>query len=237
MKDIFVAGKENIAIRMNKDGKGIATVGKDTVEALLLSVKACLEKVATNDDNSQEPVTVFLPGHIKGIATGSVMHYIRTGKTGGDKEITQSNLDLYREVMTLYGQRNLNVSFRDAQYFGKSESEVKLKELNDKAWKLAKDKAKERALSGANVAPAQPEVNPKVLAKIAELEEQLMDAMLDDNEELEKELDAKIAKLKAKFGVEGTVKAEDKKENPEVTVTEEKKDSEEINWDEVEEEA
>ena len=169
------------------------------------------------------------------------MQYIRTKKTGGGKEISDSNVELYREIMIMYGQRNLNVSFRDAQYFGKSEDEVKLKELQDKAWSIVKSEAKKRALNSGSKAsaPAVPAVNPKVLAKIAELEEQLMEAMLEDDEELEAKLDAKIAKLKAKFGVTATTTEPAKETKTEEPVKDSttKEDNGDVDWDSIEEEA
>lgn len=237
MKDIFVAGKENIAVRMNKDGVTVLTEANDTVEALLLSVKACLEKVKLNDDNSEEPTMIFLPGYIKGLAGGSVMQYIRTKKTGGDKEISDRNIELYREVMTMYGERNLNVAFRDAQYFGKSEDEVALKKLNDKAWEAVKTEAKKRALNGGSKtsAPAEPAVDPKIMNKIKELKEQYLDAVLECDEELEAKLEKQIAKLEKMFLVKADTKKETPAVSPETTVT--KEDNGDVDWDSIEEEA
>ena len=206
MKNVFIVGKENIALKMNDEKKATVIEGVDTVEALLLTVKDSLSKIALNDDNSQEPTVIFLPGYIKGIATGSVTNYIRNKRTGINPNegtaISDSNLALYREVMVMYGERCLNVSFRDAQYFGKSETEVKLKALNDLAWEIIKKQAKERALN--NVTPAKssaPAVNPKIASKIAELEEQIMDAILCDDEELEASLTLKLNKIKAMAGI------------------------------------
>lgn len=204
MKNIFVVGKENIALKMNDEKKAFVMEGADTVEALLLVVKDSLEKVPLNDDMSQEPVMIFLPGYIKGIASGNVINYFRNKKTGaGDadgKEISESNLALYKEVMEMYGARCLNVAFRDAQYI--SEKEKSLKDMNNLAWDAVKKHAKERALKGvAPAAPTAPAVNPKIAAKIAELEEQIMDAILSDDEELETSLTVKLNKIKAMAGI------------------------------------
>lgn len=237
MKDIFITGKENIAVKMNKEGQAVVVEGNGTVEALLLAVKSCLEKVAVNSDNSGEPTVIFLPGYIRGLASGSVMQYVRTGKTGGGKDIEASDLELYKEIMMMYGERNLNVMFRDAQYIGKSEEEQVLRKLNDKAWEAVKSEAKKRALNGTSAKPAEPQVNPKIVAKIAELEEQLMDAILEDDEELEKSLETKIAKLKAKFGVTKADKAPEVKQEKKSEPVKNDVKSDEEDWDAIEEEA
>lgn len=197
MKRLAVVAKNGVAVIVNEKSEIVTQVNAvDSTEALLNAVKELLQTVPVNSaDDLGEEVTLYLPRTIRGLASGAVAGYIRNKKTAGGSEMQENTIELYKECMVLFGERSLSVVFKDAEYLAKNSKEVS--NLVNSAWIKVKGLASAGNNSNSNSTTQAPAVNPKILSKIKELEDQIVDAILEDDEELEASLNAKLTKLKA----------------------------------------
>lgn len=195
MKRVALVGKNGVAVVVNEENEVLVqATGADSIEALLRATKEFLLTIPTNNDEKMldaDAVTVYIPNKIRGLASGSVMSYIRTAKTSRGNDLTAETIQLYKECMELWGERILSVDFKDATYASKNSTEVV--RLVNSAW----NKVKSLAGNTTVVVSQAPVVNPKIASKIAELEEQIMDAILNDDTDEEVALKAKLEKIKA----------------------------------------
>jgi hypothetical protein len=224
---IVLVGKDNVAIKMNEEGKFVTKTSADTTQSLLELLVQSLENVSDNATFTDAVTTIYVSGHIKGLATGSAVNYIREGKTGSGTELSKENVELFKKALQLIGTRNFNVVLKDAQYVSKKDTTTKA--LVEKAWEVCKKKA---AVAPSVATPQAPTVvaNPKIVAKIAEVEEQIMEAIMEDDAELEASLNVKLGKLKAMLETSTGVPAPVVEEQVEI------KKEEKNDWDDVEEE-
>lgn len=196
MKKLAVAMKNGVAIV--SDGVEVISQveASNSTIASLEAVKEFLQTVPENTASDLgDSVMVYLPKSIRGLASGAVATYIRGNKTARGVEMQEETVALYKEVMMMFGARCLTVVFKDAQYAGANDKEVAT--LVSKVWD--KVSAIKPATNSAG-APAQAPVNPNLVAKIKELENKIIDAIMEDDEALEQSLNAKLAKLKALLG-------------------------------------
>lgn len=197
MKKLAVAMKNGVAIV--SDGKEVLSQvsAVDSTVASLEAIKEFLQTVPVNSaEDLGEGVTIYLPKTIRGLASGAVANYIRENKTSRGNEMQAETVALYREVMVMYGERCLSVVFKDAQYAGSNNKDVAT--LVNNVW--AKMNTVSKNTASQSQAPQAPAVNPKIAGKIKEIEDQIVDAIMEDNDELEAELSVKLAKLKALLG-------------------------------------
>lgn len=208
--------ERNVVAIVGEKGWSVATNGKDicnlhnvpesTVSADLEALTEVLASVPTNDTIIANPVRIVLPRVIGGLATGSFLDYIRTGKTVTTGEAIESTrLEAYKTIMALFAERSFNVELVSDRNMSKQDREVV-----DSAWKALKDEIAKlvrgtgSALSGAvQQAPVASGLSAEDEAKIAELkaeinalEDELDDA--DDEEveaKLQKKIDKKIARI------------------------------------------
>lgn len=195
MKKLAVAMKNGVAIV--SDGKEVLSQ-VSAVDSTVASLEAIKEFLATVPVNSAEDlgegVTIYLPKTIRGLASGAVANYIRENKTSRGNELQPETVALYKDVMLMFGERCLNVVFKDAQYAGSNNKDVAM--LVNNVWAKMNTVSKNTTTQ----APAQQVVNPKIASKIKEIEDQIVDAIMEDDDKLEAELSAKLAKLKALLG-------------------------------------
>lgn len=195
MKKLAVAMKNGVAIV--SDGKEVLSQ-VSAVDSTIASLEAIKEFLATVPVNSAEDlgegVTIYLPKTIRGLASGAVANYIRENKTSRGNELQPETVALYKDVMLMFGERCLNVVFKDAQYAGSNNKDVAM--LVNNVWAKMNTVSKNTTTQ----APAQQVVNPKIASKIKEIEDQIVDAIMEDDDKLEAELSAKLAKLKALLG-------------------------------------
>lgn len=195
MKKLAVAMKNGVAIV--SDGKEVLSQ-VSAVDSTIASLEAIKEFLATVPVNSAEDlgegVTIYLPKTIRGLASGAVANYIRENKTSRGNELQPETVALYKDVMLMFGERCLNVVFKDAQYAGSNNKDVAM--LVNNVWAKMNTVSKNTTTQ----APAQQVVNPKIASKIKEIEDQIVDAIMEDDDKLEVELSAKLAKLKALLG-------------------------------------
>lgn len=198
------------------------------VEASLEGLIDLLSNIPDNADPEtgkkqllDKPYRIILPKSISGIATGSFIDYIRTGKTVTDgKEIPEKVLKMYATVMKLMATKYANVELVADRNKSKADSEVR-----DAAWKAVKAEVTNRVRGKSAVQSAPAVSGPsdedkarlaELKAKLAKVEDELLDA---DDEETEAKLEKKVAKLQsaiARLLANSGQKVEESAEEPQV---------------------
>ena len=183
VKNVVVVAKNNCALISNNERKysKIMNATDNTVASLQI-VKAFLEKVPTNAELVEVPYQLILgdKSAIKGFATGTYLHYIRTGANASGKAFTEEQMTLVKEVAYLLAERSLNVKITTDAFISKQDKITKA--LIDNAWKtldLEINKAKSEPTKPANK-PQRPAVAP-VDPRVAKLQE-LMTKALDEGD-------------------------------------------------------
>lgn len=170
-----------------------------SVAGLLEALTDLLESIPDNKEEIiEKPYRVLLPGLISGLATGSIIDWIRTGKkiTSGEA-LDQATLESYCKVMLLVSAKYVNVELVADNHRNADDRKVA-----DNAWKTLKAEIA-KVVRGASVvnSASAPAVSAEDQARIAELKAKLAkaeDELLDaDDEEVEAKLEKKIAKLQS----------------------------------------
>lgn len=201
--------ERNIVAIVAEKGLVLCTNGKDINDIYQneSSVKGLLEAVtdllASIPDNKEEiiekPYRVLLPGLISGLATGSIIDWIRTGKkvTSGEA-LDQDVLESYCKIMKMVADKYVNVELVADNHRNSDDRKVA-----DDAWKTLKAEIAKvvRGTSSIVNSASTPAVSAEDQARIAELKAKLAkveDELLDaDDEETEAKLEKKIAKLQS----------------------------------------
>lgn len=219
----------NIVAIANEKGLCVVTNNADytawyecdsIVEASLEGLIDLLESIPDMPELLDKPYRVILPRAISGVATGSFIDYIRTGKTVTDgKEIPEKVLKMYATVMKLMATKYGNVELVADRHASKADSEVR-----DSAWKAIKAEVTNR-VHGKSSASAPVVSGPsaedqarlaELKAKLAKVEDELLDA---EDEETEAKLEKKVAKLQsaiARLLANSGQKAEEESSEPQV---------------------
>lgn len=227
--DLKAKVARNIVAIANEKGLCVVTNNADytawyqcdsIVDASLEGLVDLLESIPDNTDLLDKPYRVVLPRAISGIATGSFIDYIRTGKSVTSGEVMpKARLEMFAKVMKLMATKYANVELVADRHASKADSEVR-----DAAWKAVKAEVTNRVHGTSSVsAPAVSGPSDEDKARLAELKAKLAkveDELLDaDDEETEAKLEKKIAKLQsaiARLLANSGQAAEDKAEEPQV---------------------
>ncbi len=183
-KNVIIVAKNNCALISNNK-REVATVmnATDNTVASLQAMKSFLEKVPANAELVDEPYQLILgeKSSIKGFATGTHLHYIRTGANATGKEFTEEQLGLIKEVALLLADRSLNVKVTTDKFISYKDKEGRA--IIDFAWKsLDKEIAKLTAPTKPAVKPVAPAKQTAVVdPRVAKLQE-LMTKALDEGD-------------------------------------------------------
>lgn len=176
--------------------------GDSVVDTALEALLGLLESIPDNTDEIiAKPVRVILPRVIGGIATGSFIDYVRTGKTVTTGEpLSKERLEAYTLVMKAMSTKFANVEMIADRHMSKDDRE----KVVDPAWKALKSEIASivrGGFSGVTQAPAVPTVSKEdanriaeLKAKLATLEDELLDA---DTDEEETKIEKKIGKVQS----------------------------------------
>lgn len=182
-KNVIVVAKNDCALISNNK-REFSTVmnATDNTVASLQVMKSFLESVPTNAELVEEPFQLVLgeKSSIKGFATGTHLHYIRTGANATGKEFTAEQLSLIKEVALLLADRSLNVKVTTDKFISYKDKEGRA--IIDFAWKsLDKEIAKQTA-PAKPVKPVAPAKQTAVVdPRVAKLQE-LMTKALDEGD-------------------------------------------------------
>ncbi len=228
--DLKAKVARNIVAIANEKGLCVVTNNADytawyqcdsIVDASLEGLVDLLESIPDNTDLLDKPYRVVLPRAISGIATGSFIDYIRTGKSVTSGEVMpKARLEMFAKVMKLMATKYANVELVADRHASKADSEVR-----DAAWKAVKAEVTNRVhgTSAIQSAPVVSGPSEEDLAKIKQLRAEI-DALEDeledtDDEEMEakiqKKIDKKVSRI-ARIKAMSGQKEEDKAEEPQV---------------------
>lgn len=168
------------------------------------AIEALTDLLATIPDNTEglldKPVRVVLPRVIGGLATGSFIDWVRTGKaiTSGET-MPKERLEAYANIMKLMASKYANVELV-ADRFATQED----KKVTGPAWDTLKAEIANIVRGNSTLvsgAPKAPEMSAEdkarvaeLKAKLAKLEDELLDA---ETEEDEQKIENKIAKVQS----------------------------------------
>lgn len=167
-----------------------------------------------------KPYRVVLPRVIGGLATGSFLDWVRTGKTISSGEvIPQERLTAYANIMKLMATKYGNVELV-ADRFATQED----KKVSGPAWDALKAEIASIVRGTSSIVSAgKPAVSAEDQARLAELKAKLAkveDELLDaEDEETEAKLEKKVAKLQSMIAralANSGQKAEESDEEPQV---------------------
>ena len=198
---VAIAGEKGVVLVSNNGDYQAMYQNDSVVDACLEGLVDLLESIPDNTEELlAKPYRVILPKVIGGLATGSFIDWIRTGKTvTSGEDMPKERLEAYAHVMKLMSTRYANVELVADRFASKQDREV-----IDPVWKALKAEIA-NAIRGngviASAKPAVPEVSAEDKARIAELKAKLAkaeDELLDaEDEETEAKLEKKIAKLQS----------------------------------------
>ena len=199
MKNIVVIAQNNISVVAMNKGNEIqykAVQANNSKLALLTNIETVLKGIPTNTDLSAETRQIIIGSKspIIGLVTGTWRQYIKEGKTAKGNVIPADELELWKNVATLYAERCFNVQFTSDQYIGKNDQTTRT--LINKAWELVKEEVRKANNMAQPQAPqvaqtTAPAVNP-VVAKLQEL----MTKALDEGDfDAYDKLEARLNKL------------------------------------------
>ena len=193
---VAIVGEKGIVLCTNGSDISCMYQNDSVVDSCIEALIDMLESIPDNTDELVEkPVRVVLPRVISGIATGSFIDYIRTGKsvTSGE-DMPKERLEAYAHIMKLMATKYANVELVADRNMSKADREVV-----DPAWKALKAEIA-NAIRGngaiATTKASKPEMSDEDKARVTELKAKLAKA---EDELLEAEIEAKLEKKIAKL--------------------------------------
>lgn len=185
---VAIVGEKGIALA---HGKNMSEYfySDSVVDATLNALIAVLETVPDNKDEIvKAPYRIVLPKVISGVATGSFIDYIRTGKsvTTGES-MSKVRLEAYAKVMKLMSSKYANVELVADRHM----SDVDKKAVKP-AWACLKAKTtgiiRETAMSNCSEPISKEE-------KVETLKVKLAEAIINGNDEEAEKIKSALARL------------------------------------------
>lgn len=202
--------ERNIVAIVNEKGFAMCTNGTDICavyqrDSIVDSaLEALTDLLISIPDNTEEllnkPFRVILPQSIGGLATGSFIDWVRTGKTITKGEtMPKERLESFANIMKLMASKYANVELVSDRHQSQEDRKV-----TDPAWKTLKEEISKAVRGTGALAQGQakaPEMSAEdkarvaeLKAKLAKLEDELLDA---ETEEDEQKIENKIAKVQS----------------------------------------
>lgn len=225
---VAIVGEKGIVLCTN--GADISNVfqSESVVDGAIEALTDLLNSIPDNTEGLlDKPYRVVLPRVIGGLATGSFIDWVRTGKavTSGET-MPKERLEAYANIMKLMANKYANVELV-ADRFATQED----KKVSGPAWDALKAEIANivrgnSTIFGNNNAPKAPEMSTEdkarvaeLKAKLAKLEDELLDA---ETAEDETKIENKIAKVQSMIARtlsnagQATEEAEETVEKPQV---------------------
>lgn len=130
MKNIIVVSKGQNAVAVGDNG--MADVVKNAVGTFLPNLEVIKEILMAIPTEPSETTNIYISDVVQGLVYGSAIEYVKTGKTGSGKDLSQEEITGFAEIYKLYAERILNIRFFLHKYIAKDNKE--LQELKRKAW-------------------------------------------------------------------------------------------------------
>lgn len=180
-KNIFIVNTTNQGKTVAVGENGFTPIkkyGPGKFESSLAVVKEILNTIPKSADSNEntETVIMYVPGLLKALTSGSAGEYVKTGKLANGTALTQQDREEFAQVMKLYADRLINVSFRDAQYIGDNASLNQLKAIALDTLNKYNPMANQQQSYG-QVAP-NPAINAGTMKLIEVMDKQIIELMM-----------------------------------------------------------
>lgn len=129
MKNIMIVAKQGNALALG-DMEG--TIAKSATGSFLPNLLVLKEVLSAIPTEIGETVNIHLMDTVQGLVSGSALEYIKTKKTASGKDMSQEEVDMFKEIYTLYAERIFNVRFSQVRFLKKDD--VALQEMKKKAY-------------------------------------------------------------------------------------------------------
>lgn len=119
MKNVMVVSKKGNAVAYGKDVEFKVT----NTGVFLPSLLAIKEVLKTIPEQPCETVNIHIMDIVQGLASGSAVEYVKSGKTLSGTVLTSEEVSAFKEIYELYAKRILNVRFSLVKYIKKDDTE------------------------------------------------------------------------------------------------------------------
>lgn len=152
MKNVVLVFKGNNALALDNTG---ATIKKTSTGSFLANLETLTEVLNTIPvgDIAQEVTTIYIPDFIQGIASGTALDYIRTGKTKSGTQLTAQEIQAFKDLYKMISERIYNVRFSLAKFIPKNNTE--LITLRTNAYNALINYSTTAGISTGGIAPVQ----------------------------------------------------------------------------------
>lgn len=185
MKNVMIVSRQGNAVALG-EGVKIQKSANGVFMPSLLALKEVLVAIPTEP---AETVCIHLMDIVQGIASGSAVEYVKTGKTGTGTQLSAEEVQAFKEIYELYAQRILNVRFELVKYIRKNDvaNQNLKRQAYDELALYEKSVGATGRTSGGYAQPTTTVVDPDKALREA-FDAQIKDAMMAGNMELVKQI-------------------------------------------------
>lgn len=123
MKNVVLVFKGNHALALDNAGTVIKKTSTGSFLANLETLAEVLNTIPVGDV-APEVTTIYIPDFIQGIASGTALDYIRTGKTKSGTQLTGQEMQAFKDVYKMIAERIYNVRLNLAKFIPKTNTEL-----------------------------------------------------------------------------------------------------------------
>lgn len=123
MKNVVLVFKGNHALALDNAGTVIKKTSTGSFLANLETLAEVLNTIPVGDV-APEVTTIYIPDFIQGIASGTALDYIRTGKTKSGTQLTGQEMQAFKDVYKMIAERIYNVRLSLAKFIPKTNTEL-----------------------------------------------------------------------------------------------------------------
>lgn len=201
MKNVVLVFKGNHALALDNAGTVIKKTSTGSFLANLETLAEVLNTIPVGDV-TPEVTTIYIPDFIQGIASGTALDYIRTGKTKSGTQLTGQEMQAFKDVYKMIAERIYNVRLNLAKFIPKTNTE--LIALRTNAYNaLTNYVATNGGMTMGGMAPASQLVDPDKALREA-LDAQIIEAINKGDMDKMMQLKAMRDTLKQPTMVQGT---------------------------------
>lgn len=212
MKNVMIVARQGNAVAL---GEGIK-ICKSATGAFLPSLEALKEVLEGISTEPCETVNIHIMDTIQGLASGTAVEYVKSGKTLSGTTLTTDEIEAFKAIYKLYAEKILNVKFSLVKYIKKDD--VANQNLKKQAYDELASYEKSAGVARGTAVTVDPDKELREMfdAQIKEAMEAKDMATVKDLMAMRKELrepevvmSQNNTNVRPSFEIEGTEKTED----------------------------
>lgn len=118
MKNVIIVGRQGNAVAYGEGTK----ICKSATGAFMPSLEVLKEVLMAIPTEPCETVNIHIMDTIQGLVSGAAVEYVKTGKTLSDTQLTNEEIEAFKEIYKLYAEKILNVRFSLVKYIRKNDT-------------------------------------------------------------------------------------------------------------------